>query len=77
MRRKNTNPSPARPDQPGQSAGASSLGGRVAARVPALLHDRTFRRYWSGETISMFGDQISSIALPLVGLLALHATAAA
>jgi MFS family permease len=75
-RRKNTNPSPARPDQPGQSAGASSLGGRVAPRVPALLRDRTFRRYWSGETISMFGDQISSIALPLVGVLALHATAA-
>jgi len=41
-----------------------------------MLHDRTFRRYWSGETISMFGDQISSIALPLVGVLALHATPA-
>lgn len=49
---------------------------RLAARIPALLHDRTFRRYWSGETISMFGDQISSIALPLVGVLALHATPA-
>ena len=48
----------------------------AAARVPALLRDRTFRRYWSGQTISMFGDQISSIALPLVGVLALHATPA-
>ncbi len=55
---------------------ANTNPARLAARVPALLHDRTFRRYWSGETISMFGDQISSIALPLVGVLALHASAA-
>ena len=46
---------------------------RPTARIPALLHDRTFRRYWSGQTISLFGDQISSIALPLVAVLALHA----
>ena len=53
------------------------LAARVpAARVPALLHDRTFRRYWSGQTISMFGDQISSIALPFVAVLALHASPA-
>jgi MFS family permease len=44
--------------------------------VPPLLKDTFFRRYWSGQTISMFGDQISSIALPLVGVLALHASAA-
>ncbi len=49
---------------------------KLTMRVPALLHDQTFRRYWSGGTISMFGDQISSIALPLVGVLALHATPA-
>jgi len=51
-------------------------GQRVAARVPVLLHDRTFRRYWSGQTISLFGDQISAIALPLVGVLTLNATTA-
>jgi MFS family permease len=49
---------------------------RLTARIPALLHDRTFRRYWSGQTISLFGDQISTIALPLVAVLALHARAA-
>jgi MFS family permease len=76
MLRKNSNPPPIQAEQPGQSAGKDRLAGRLAARVPALLHDRTFRRYWSGETISMFGDQISSIALPLVGVLALHATPA-
>lgn len=30
-----------------------------------LLRDRVFRRYRSGQTISMFGDQTTSIALPL------------
>jgi hypothetical protein len=41
--------------------------------VPALLRDRVFRRYWSASTISMFGDQISGVALPLAAVLALHA----
>jgi MFS family permease len=43
-------------------------------RVPELLRDRPFRRYWSAQTVSMFGDQISSIALPLVGVLVLRAS---
>ncbi len=76
MLRKNSDPPSVQAGPPGLSAGKDGLGSRIAARVPALLHDRTFRRYWSGETISMFGDQISSIALPLVGVLALHATPA-
>jgi MFS family permease len=53
-----------------------SLRRHVATRIPALLRDTAFRRYWSGQTISMFGDEISSIALPLVAVLALHANAA-
>jgi len=53
-----------------------TLRRRIAARVPALLRDQAFRRYWSGQTISMFGDQISSIALPLVAVLTLHASPA-
>jgi MFS family permease len=44
--------------------------------VPALLRERVFRRYWSASTISMFGDQISGIALPLAAVIALHAGAA-
>ena len=43
--------------------------------VPALLRDRVFRRYWSASTISMFGDQVSGIALPLAAVLVLHAGA--
>ncbi|MEP7025588.1 MAG: MFS transporter, partial [Actinomycetota bacterium] len=44
--------------------------------VPPLLRERGFRRYWAGQTVSMFGDQISSIVLPLIGVLTLHAGAA-
>jgi MFS family permease len=43
-----------------------------ASKIPLLLRERAFRRYWSGQTISMFGDQISSIVLPLVAVLTLH-----
>ena len=44
--------------------------------VPAQLRDRVFRRYWSASTVSMFGDQVSGVALPLAAVLALHAGAA-
>jgi MFS family permease len=44
--------------------------------VPELLRDRVFRRYWSASTVSMFGDQISGIALPLAAVLVLHVGAA-
>jgi MFS family permease len=72
MRRKHANPPPAHIERRDKT----SLATRIGTRIPALLHDRTFRRYWSGQTISLFGDQISSIALPLVGVLVLHATPA-
>ena len=52
------------------------LGQRAAARIPALLRETEFRRYWSAQTISMFGDQVSGIAIPLVAVLVLHASAA-
>src|SRR5688500_6113669 len=35
-----------------------------------------FRRFWAGQAVSLFGDQISLIALPLVAVLALDADAA-
>jgi MFS family permease len=49
---------------------------KLAGRVPVLLRETEFRRYWSGQTISMFGDQISGIAIPLAAVLVLHASAA-
>src|SRR5213078_1532947 len=45
-------------------------------RLPRALRAREFRRFWVGETVSLFGDQISLIALPLVGVLVLDASAA-
>jgi MFS family permease len=58
-----------------------TLGATVAPathtpRIPAVLRLRDFRRFWIGETVSLFGDQITLLALPLVGVLALHASAA-
>ncbi len=52
---------------------ARSITRRV---VPSLLRERTFRRYWTGQTISLFGDQVSVLALPLTAILVLHAGAA-
>jgi MFS family permease len=49
---------------------------RVAGRVPPLLRQPVFRSYWSAQSISMLGDQVSALALPLVGVLTLHASAA-
>jgi MFS family permease len=45
-------------------------------KLPELLREQAFRRYWSAQTVSMFGDQISSVAIPYTGILALHASAA-
>jgi MFS family permease len=41
--------------------------------IPALLRDTAFRRYWSASTVSMAGDQVASVAVPLTAVLALHA----
>lgn len=45
----------------------------LGVRIPALLAQTTFRRYWSAQTISLFGDQISMLALPLIAVLATQA----
>ena len=56
---------------------ALAEGGRRRRLLPALLDDsRTFRRYWGAHTVSLFGDQVSLLALPLVAVLALDASAA-
>jgi MFS family permease len=42
--------------------------------IPALLRERgPFRLFWTGQTVSLFGDQISLIAIPLVAVLLLGA----
>jgi MFS family permease len=48
----------------------------VSPRIPRLLRDNAnFRRYFLGQSVSLLGDQVSLIALPLTAVLALHATA--
>ena len=45
-------------------------------RVPRLLRvNRPFRQYWTGQTISLFGDQIALLAIPLLAVLTLDADA--
>jgi MFS family permease len=59
----------------GPTAAVAPAPGRFV-RVPAVLRGREFRRFWIGETVSLFGDQVTMLALPLVGVLALDASAA-
>lgn len=69
--------------------GAARAGSRTAAapaaagpreswrsrRIPPLLRIANFRRYWAAQSVSMLGDQISGIAIPLAAVLVLHASA--
>jgi MFS family permease len=44
--------------------------------VPHLLRgNATFRSYWGAHTVSLFGDQITLLAIPLVAVLSLDASA--
>jgi MFS family permease len=51
---------------------------KLLARVtPVLLRAHpAFRRFWTGQTVSLIGDQVSLVALPLVAVLELDASAA-
>ncbi|MFJ8603923.1 MFS transporter [Streptomyces shenzhenensis] len=40
-----------------------------------LWRDRRFRRFWAGQSVSQFGDRITELALPLIAVGALHASA--
>ena len=45
-------------------------------RVPRLLRvNPPFRHYWTGQTISLFGDQIALLAIPLLAVITLNADA--
>jgi len=49
---------------------------RIRRLIPPLLFDAPdFRRLWFGQTISVLGDQISQLGLPLVAVLTLGADA--
>jgi MFS family permease len=49
----------------------------IRRHIPPLLGDAPdFRRLWLGQTISVFGDQVTQLGLPLVAVLTLGADAA-
>ena len=41
--------------------------------LPSLLRQAPFRNFWLGQTISVMGDQVTSLALPIVAVLVLNA----
>jgi MFS family permease len=43
---------------------------------PLLRENARFRRFWLGQSVSLLGDQVTVIALPLVAVLVLDATPA-
>lgn len=43
-------------------------------RWGALWHNLDFMKFWTGETISLFGTQVTLLALPLTAVLALNVT---
>jgi MFS family permease len=58
-----------------------TIEGRItlppAVLIPPLLRENPrFRRFWAGQSVSLLGDQITLIALPLVAVLSLDASAA-
>ncbi|MFG2372645.1 MFS transporter [Streptomyces sp. NPDC048504] len=56
-----------RPTRTPRPASASASG--------SLWRDRRFVRFWCGQSVSQFGDRISELALPLMAVGALHASA--
>lgn len=42
-------------------------------QLPPLLRQAPFRNFWLGQTISVFGDQVTQLAVPIVAVLVLRA----
>ncbi|NJP42113.1 MFS transporter [Actinacidiphila epipremni] len=53
-----------------------TLARGLSARAPVLLREQGFRRYWAGQTVSLFGDEVTYLAVPLAAVLVLHVSAA-
>ena len=43
-------------------------------RAGRLLHQRDFLLLWTGQTVSDVGTAVSTIVLPLIAVVSLHAT---
>jgi MFS family permease len=47
----------------------------LETRLKPLHRQPVFLRYWSAQTVSVFGDQVSALAIPLTAILVLDASA--
>lgn len=52
---------------------ATKPGRGLRRFVPPLLQEREFRFFWLGQTVSVFGDQITLLAIPVLAVLVLEA----
>jgi len=46
-----------------------------SSRLAGLWRHQNFLKLWAGQTVSLFGSQISLLAIPLTAVLVLNATA--
>lgn len=53
---------------------SQSVGPTDITRDGSLWRDRNFLTMWTGQAFAQFGAQITELALPVVAVLALHAT---
>ena len=51
------------------------MSAAVSRSRSSLWGDRRFRSFWAGQTISQFGDRITDLAIPLIAVSALQASA--
>ncbi|MEV3997312.1 MFS transporter [Streptomyces halstedii] len=51
------------------------MSGPEPVAAISLWRDRRFRRFWAGQSVSQFGDRITELALPLIAVSALNASA--
>ncbi|MEW1723083.1 MFS transporter [Streptomyces sp. NPDC093109] len=60
----------------GSDAARSDVaGGPDGKPAISLWRDRRFRLFWAGQSVSQFGDRITELALPLIAVGALNASA--
>ncbi|MBS2537824.1 MFS transporter [Catenulispora sp. NF23] len=60
-------------EAPAEGAISTRVPAALRDRLPAVLHRRDFRRYWFGHSVSLIGDEVHRIAMPLAAVGLFHA----
>jgi len=65
-------------DQTGAGTTETAIGAQPPrrSRWGVLWTHADFMKFWTGETVSLFGTQVTMLALPLTAIIVLHATPA-